>query len=96
MDIFSEITEPNLAGKVSEWSPFKIKSPPPFQVAIITKNRNFFTCLLLLYQSRECPLLRLPILFLSDNKHGCHKQFLFLVGRFLKIFSENASMACAL
>jgi hypothetical protein len=30
--------------------------------------------------------------FSSDplNKHDCHRQLLFLVGRFLKIFSETA------
>jgi hypothetical protein len=27
---------------------------------------------------------------LSVNKHGHHRQFLFLIGRFLKIFSETA------
>jgi hypothetical protein len=33
----------------------------------------------------------LLILSRSVNKHGCHRQFLFLVGRFLKIFfSETA------
>jgi hypothetical protein len=26
----------------------------------------------------------------SIDKHGCHRQFLFLIGRFLKIFSETA------
>jgi hypothetical protein len=26
----------------------------------------------------------------SINKYGCHRQFLFLIGRFLKIFSETA------
>ena len=31
-------------------------------------------------------LSRLLILFQSINKHGCHRQFLFLIGRFLKIF----------
>jgi hypothetical protein len=25
------------------------------------------------------------------NKHGCHRQFLFLIGRFLKIFSSEIS-----
>jgi hypothetical protein len=35
-------------------------------------------------------LILLLILSLSDNKHGRHRQFLFLVGRFLKISSETA------
>ena len=33
-------------------------------------------------------LLRLLILLISVNKHCCHRQFLFLVGWFLKIISE--------
>ena len=37
----------------------------------------------------EDPLLRLLISSRSINKPGCHKQLLFLVGRFLKIFSET-------
>jgi hypothetical protein len=40
--------------------------------------------------SMESPLLRLLISFRSVNKHGCHRQFLFLIGLFLKIFSETA------
>jgi hypothetical protein len=35
----------------------------------------------------ESPLLRLLISFRSVNKHGHHRQFLFLIGLFLKIFS---------
>jgi hypothetical protein len=39
----------------------------------------------------ESPLLRLLISSQSINKHGHHRQFLFLIGRFLKIFySETA------
>jgi hypothetical protein len=38
----------------------------------------------------ESPLLRLLISFRSINKHGYHRQFLFLIGLFLKIFSETA------
>jgi hypothetical protein len=38
----------------------------------------------------ESPLLRLIISFRSINKHGRHRQFLFLIGLFLKIFSETA------
>jgi hypothetical protein len=38
----------------------------------------------------ESPLLRLLISFRSINKHGGHRQFLFLIGLFLKIFSETA------
>jgi hypothetical protein len=35
--------------------------------------------------------IKMLILFRSINKHGCHRQFLFLIGRFLKIFySETA------
>ena len=34
----------------------------------------------------EVPLLRLLILSRSMNIHGHHRQFLFLVGRFLEIF----------
>ena len=35
-------------------------------------------------------LILLLISSLSDNKHGRHRQFLFLVGQFLKIASETA------
>jgi hypothetical protein len=39
----------------------------------------------------EGPLLRLLIWSRSINKHGRHRQFLFLIGRFLEIFySETA------
>ena len=38
----------------------------------------------------EGPLLRWLILPQSVYKHGHHRQFLFLIGRFLKIFSETA------
>jgi hypothetical protein len=40
--------------------------------------------------SMEDPLWRLLILSRSVNKHGHHRQFLFLMGRFLKIVSESA------
>ena len=36
----------------------------------------------------EGPLKRLLILFRSINKHGRHRQFLFVIGRFFKIFSS--------
>jgi hypothetical protein len=39
--------------------------------------------------SMESPLLQLFMSFWSVNKHGSHRQFLFLIGRFLKIFSET-------
>ena len=39
----------------------------------------------------EGPLQRLLILSRSINKHGHHRQFLFLIGRFLKIFSSEAA-----
>ena len=35
----------------------------------------------------ESPLLRILISFRSVNKHGRHRQFLFLIGLFLKFFS---------
>jgi hypothetical protein len=38
----------------------------------------------------KSPLLRLLISFQSVNKHGHHRQFLFLIDLFLKIFSETA------
>jgi hypothetical protein len=34
--------------------------------------------------SMECPLWRLLISSRSVNKHGHHKQFMFLIGRYLK------------
>jgi hypothetical protein len=38
----------------------------------------------------EGSLSRLLILSRSIKKHGCHRQIMFLIGRFLKIFySEN-------
>jgi hypothetical protein len=38
----------------------------------------------------EGSLLKVLIPSQSINKHGHHMQFLFLIGRFLKIFSETA------
>ena len=35
-------------------------------------------------------LLKLLISSRSINKHGRHRQFLFLIGQFFKIFSETA------
>jgi hypothetical protein len=37
------------------------------------------------------PLYRLLILSRSINKHGCHRQFLFLIGRFFEIFSSETA-----
>jgi hypothetical protein len=39
--------------------------------------------------SMEGPLYRLLISSRFADKHGRHRQFLFLIGRFLKIFSET-------
>jgi hypothetical protein len=39
--------------------------------------------------SMEDPLYRFPILSQYVDKHGRHKQFLFLVGQILKIFSSE-------
>ena len=39
----------------------------------------------------EGPLWELLIPFWSVNKHGSHRQFLFLIGRFLKIFSSETA-----
>ena len=38
------------------------------------------------------PLERLLILFRFVNKHCCHSQFLFLIGRFLKIFFSEIAL----
>jgi hypothetical protein len=37
------------------------------------------------------PLYRLLISSRSINKHGHHRQFLFLIGRFLQIFSSETA-----
>ena len=39
----------------------------------------------------ESPLLRLLISSRSVNKHGHHRQFLFLIGLFLKVFSSETA-----
>jgi hypothetical protein len=39
----------------------------------------------------ESPLLRLLISSRSVNKHGRHRQFLFLIGLFLKVFSSETA-----
>jgi hypothetical protein len=39
----------------------------------------------------EGPLSRLLISSRSINKRGRHRQFLFLIGRFLKIFSSETA-----
>jgi hypothetical protein len=38
------------------------------------------------------PLYRLLILFRFANKHCCHSQFLFLIDRYLKIFSAETAL----
>jgi hypothetical protein len=42
--------------------------------------------------SMEGPLWELLILSRSINKHGHHRPFLFLIGRFLKIFSSEDAL----
>jgi hypothetical protein len=39
----------------------------------------------------EGPFKKLLILSRSINKHGCHRQFLFLIGRFKKVFSSETT-----
>ena len=39
----------------------------------------------------ESPQLRLRMSFRSVSKHGRHRQFLFPIGRFLKIFSSETA-----
>jgi hypothetical protein len=39
----------------------------------------------------EDPLYRLLIMFQSINKHGHHRRFFFLIGLFLKMFSEETA-----
>ena len=39
----------------------------------------------------EDSLLRLLILIQSINKHDRHRQYLFLVGQFLKVFSSETA-----
>ena len=39
----------------------------------------------------ESPLLRLLISSPFVNKHGRHRQFLFLIGLFLKVFSSQTA-----
>ena len=39
----------------------------------------------------EGPLLKLSIPSRSINKYGRYRQFLFLIGRFLKIFSSETT-----
>jgi hypothetical protein len=62
---------------------------------IRNKSRLWRSCLLTdrdemsnLYRE---PSIRLLILSQSINKHGHHKQFLFLIGQFLKIFSSETA-----
>jgi hypothetical protein len=38
----------------------------------------------------KCAFFREDLPSRSMTKHGCHRQFLFLIGRFLRIFSETA------
>jgi hypothetical protein len=40
----------------------------------------------------ESRLLRLLMSSRSGNKHGRHRQFLFMVGRFLKIFTSETAL----
>ena len=72
--------------------PSIIHGPPH---AILVSDQSIFTNLLLWNRlakltetwqeaSMECPLWRLLISSRSVNKHGHHRQFLFLIGRYLK------------
>jgi hypothetical protein len=54
------------------------------------KNCRWWPCLLT-EQDEISKLYRGPILFWSIYKHGRHRQFLFLIGRFLKIFSSETT-----
>jgi hypothetical protein len=48
--------KPNLAGMVPGWFPLKkkfLQPCPPFKMAVVTKNRNFFNCPLLLYYKQN-------------------------------------------
>jgi hypothetical protein len=53
---------------------------------IRNKNRHLVGCI---YGRSSINLL---ISSRSINKYGCHKQFLFLIGRFLKIFSSETAL----
>ena len=69
------------------------KHGPPHAILVsdwpILKNLFLWNCLAKLSEtwqesSMECPLWRLLISSRSVNKHGHHRQFLFLIGRYLR------------
>jgi hypothetical protein len=71
--------------------------PPPFIIpycifffflALSSARRCARNCLL---AYRELRAWRLLILSRSISKHGHHRPFLFLIGRFLKIFSSETA-----
>ena len=61
---------------------FSSDTPQPNELKLSRKH---------LCQTMEDPLLILHILFRSINKHGHHRQFLFLIDRFKKIFSSETA-----
>jgi hypothetical protein len=69
---------------VSDWLISKKSSPLK---PLCQMNRNLVGCI---YGGG--PLSRLLISSRSINKYGCHRQFLFLIGRFLKIFSSETAL----
>jgi hypothetical protein len=63
-------------GNTCFWLANLKKSPPLKLLGQI--NRNWYEA------SMKCPLWRLLISSRSVNKHGYHRQFLFLIGRYIK------------
>ena len=73
----------NLTGDSCFWLANFLKSSPLKLHGHIKRN--------LVLPSMEGLLERLLISFWFVNKHGCHRQFLFLIDRFLKIFSSETA-----
>ena len=69
---------------VSDWLISKKSSPLK---PLCQMNRNSIGCIL-----GRSSRWRMLISFRSVNKHGRHRQFLFLIGRFLKIFSSETAL----
>ena len=68
---------------VSDWLISKESSPLK---PLCKMNWNLVGCI---YGRSSIKLL---ISSRSINKYGCHRQFLFLIGRFLKIFSSETAL----
>ena len=74
--------------------PFQLTLPKQCELLPSLGVCRPLSCHILVFSSEtpmESPPLRMLISSRSINKHGRHRQFLFLIGRFFKIFSSETA-----